>query len=121
MRKKIAFAASLALLAQSAGAWAADVGGRYNVTGTNFDGSAYTGTAEITVTSNSTCRIVWHIGASDWKGICMRVNGTLAAAYQYKNTIGLVHYDIKKDGVLDGVWTMADRDGAGTDVLTPQE
>ena len=121
MGKTLAFAASLALLAQSTGAWAADVGGRYTVAGTNFYGSIYKGTAEITVSSNSTCRIVWHIGASDWKGICMRVNDSLAAAYQYKNTIGLVHYDIKPDGVLDGIWTMADRDGAGTDVLTPQE
>ncbi len=120
MRKKLAFAASLALLAQSAGALAAEVGGRYSVTGTNFDGSTYTGTAEITVSSNTTCRIVWHISGSDWKGICMRANDTLAAAYKYKNTIGLVHYDIKPNGVLDGIWTMADQDGAGTDVLTPQ-
>ncbi|MGP0059375.1 MAG: hypothetical protein ACLPID_08835 [Beijerinckiaceae bacterium] len=119
--KKLAFAASLALLAQSAGAWAAEVGGQYSVSGTNFDGSAYRGTAEITVSSNSTCRIVWHISGAEWKGICMRANDTLEAAYQYKNTFGLVHYEIKPDGMLDGIWTMADRDGAGTEALTPQQ
>jgi hypothetical protein len=126
MRKQLVCAASLAFLAQVAGASfagasAAEVGGRYSVKGTNFDGSAYTGKAEIMVSSNSTCRIDWHIGGDEWKGICMRANDTLVAAYKYKTTFGLVYYEIKSDGVLDGIWTIADQDGTGKDVLTPQQ
>ncbi len=100
---------------------AAEVGGKYTVAGTNFDGSKYSGTAELTVSSNSTCHIVWHTGSSSGsKGICMRVNDVLVAGYTMKGgAVGLVAYKIKDNGVLDGIWTVADEDGAGTDVLTP--
>ncbi len=102
---------------------AAEVGGKYTVAGTNLDGSTYSGTAEVTVSSNSTCHVVWHTGSnSNSKGICMRVNDVLVAGYTMKGgAFGLVAYKIKDDGVLDGIWTIADQDGAGTDVLTPVE
>ena len=44
-------------------------GGQYDVRGTNPDGSKYKGTAEITVTSDSTCRIHWAIGNDESDGI----------------------------------------------------
>jgi hypothetical protein len=100
-------------------AWAADVGGHYTVAGTNLDGSSYSGTADITVSSNSTCHIVWHTGDTNSNGICMRVNDMLVAGYVLNGDVGLVAYTIKDDGTLDGVWTIADKDGAGKDVLTP--
>jgi hypothetical protein len=49
----------------------------------------------------------------------MRRSNVLSAAYSLNNVIGLVIYEIKPDGVLDGIWTIADQPGAGTDVLTP--
>jgi len=52
------------------GAMAQTVGGKYAVTGTNLDGSPYSGTATIARTSNSTCRIRWETGATS-DGICM--------------------------------------------------
>ena len=110
----------LAGLSLTSIAQAADVGGHYTVEGTNFDGSKYSGTADITVSSNTTCHIVWHTGSnSDSKGICMRVNDVLVAGYDMDGEVGLVAYQIKDDGTLDGVWTIANKDGAGTDVLTP--
>jgi hypothetical protein len=111
--------AALGLLSLGSLAQAANVGGHYKVHGTNFDGSAYSGTAEITVSSNTTCHILWHTGETESKGICMRVNDVLVAGYSLNGEVGLVAYVIKSDGVLDGIWTMADKDGAGTDVLTP--
>ena len=43
-----------------------------------------------------------------------------AAAYAFENgTIGLVVYELMRDGTLDGVWTIADTAGAGTETLTP--
>ncbi len=111
--------APLAALAFISAAHAADVGGHYTVEGTNLDRSAYSGTADITVSSNSTCRIVWHTGGTNSNGICMRDNDMLVAAYVLNGEVGLVAYKIKDDGTLDGIWTMADKNGAGTDVLTP--
>jgi hypothetical protein len=107
----------------SATAWAgADnfSGGQYDVRGTNPDGSKYKGTAEITITSNTTCRIVWRISGDESDGICMRNGIALAAAYSLKDKIGLVIYEIRGDDTLDGVWTIADEDGSGTELLIPQ-
>jgi len=112
----------IALLAVSvSGAAAAQsVSGVYSVEGRNFDGSRYRGTAEISVTSKNTCRIRWSVGSQS-EGICMRNGAVLAASYGQGSTAGLVIYNIRPDGRLEGLWTMADRDGVGTETLTPQD
>jgi hypothetical protein len=119
MKLVAACLAPLALMALVSSAEATEVGGHYRVAGTNLDGSKYEGTADITVSSNSTCHIVWHTGGTNSEGICMPVNDVLVAGYALNGAVGLVAYTIKDDGTLDGVWTVADKDGAGTDVLTP--
>jgi hypothetical protein len=111
-------AAAVLWLGLSSAAFAQDVGGRYEVRGTNLDGSPYSGTAVITRTSNSTCRIRWSTGSVS-EGICMLANNSFAAAYRMEGAFGLVVYELRRDGRLDGVWTIADRSGAGTEVLTP--
>lgn len=93
--------------------------GTYDVRGTNFDGSEYRGVAKITVTTQDTCRIVWDTG-SEAAGICMRNGGALAASYVMGSAVGLVIYRIRPDGILDGLWTVADTAGHGTEVLTPR-
>jgi hypothetical protein len=116
---KLATLAAAALVASVTTASAQELGGKYRVSGTNLNGSRYAGTAEIVFTSATTRRIVWVTGATTSKGICMRRSNVLSAAYSLNNVIGLVIYEIKPDGVLDGIWTIADQPGAGTDVLTP--
>jgi hypothetical protein len=112
--------AALAITALSTtGAIAQSVGGRYNAEGTNRDGSPYSGTATISRSSNTTCRIDWKTGSSSSSGFCMLSNGSLAAAYKLGNSVGLVLYELKSDGSLTGSWTVADQPGAGTEVLTP--
>ena len=76
-------------IATDAGAQGANVGGRYQVQGKNFNGSTYSGTAEITVTSNNTCRIVWVTGSTTSRGICMRNGNSFAASYVLGSKIGL--------------------------------
>lgn len=98
---------------------AQDVSGRYTVEGRNFDGSRYRGVAEIMVTTKNTCRIVWNTGSTS-EGICMRNGKTFAATYGSGNTTGLVIYEIRPDGRMEGLWTMADREGVGTESLIPQ-
>jgi hypothetical protein len=98
---------------------AQDVSGRYTVEGRNFDGSRYRGVAEIMVTTKNTCRIVWNTGSTS-EGICMRNGKTFAATYGSGSTTGLVIYEIRPDGRMEGLWTMADREGVGTETLIPQ-
>jgi hypothetical protein len=98
---------------------AQNVGGRYQVIGKNFNGSPYSGTAEITVTSKNTCRIVWVTGSTTSSGICMRNANAFSAGYVLNGKVGLVIYELKGDGTLDGLWTIADQTGVGAERLVP--
>jgi hypothetical protein len=103
----------------TAAAAAQSVGGNYSAHGTNFDGSPYEGTALITRSSNTTCRIRWETGSTS-EGFCMLASKSLAAAYKMDDgAVGLVLYELQADGSLKGVWTIADKSGAGTETLTP--
>jgi hypothetical protein len=97
---------------------AQDVSGSYQVQGTNFDGSPYSGTAEITATSESTCRIEWDTGSIS-SGICMVNQNAFAAGYVLGDVVGLVIYEIMPDGSMHGTWTIADSPGVGTETLIP--
>lgn len=112
--------AGLAAILGTAGAAAAEVGGAYTVKGTNFDGSPYSGEAAITVTSNTTCEISWVTDGTTSKGFCMLKNDAFAAGYVLGESVGLIIYNVGADGTLDGIWTIAGKDGAGTEVLTPK-
>ena len=111
--------AGAGLLALAPPAAAQNVGGRYEVQGTNFDGTPYRGVAEITVTSRNTCRIVWQTGNTSSRGICMRNNNAFTAAYSMKGKVGLVIYQVMNDGSLQGLWTIADTNGVGRETLVP--
>jgi hypothetical protein len=97
------------------------IGGRYSVAGTNLDGSAYTGRAEIQLTSDTTCRIRWFTGGSSSQdGICMRSGQVFTAAYVFQNgRPGLVIYRQNDDGSLVGSWTISGSSGVGREVLSP--
>ena len=115
---RILIGAAIALAAVSSAASAQSVGGRYTARGTNLDGSPYSGAAIITRSSNTTCRIQWQTGSTS-EGFCMLAGRSFAAAYQLEGAVGLIVYELHDDGSLVGVWTIADRSGAGTEVLTP--
>jgi hypothetical protein len=114
----VALAGAVAML-WSAAATAQTIGGNYTVNGTNFDGSAYSGTAIIKPSSDSTCRIDWSTGSTTSSGFCMLANKAFAAAYKLNDSVGLVVYELQPDGSLKGYWTIADKPGAGTEALTP--
>jgi hypothetical protein len=94
--------------------------GTYTVEGTNLDGSAYSGTATIELTSETTCSIEWHTGSTTSNGICMLYDNAFAAGYVLGDAVGLVVYEVKGDGSLEGAWTISGKDGSGTETLTPQ-
>lgn len=101
-------------------ATAQSVAGTYDVIGTNFDGSVYEGLAQIVVTSDTTCEIVWETAGETSSGICMRNENALAAGYVLGDAIGLIIYQIMDDGSLEGLWTLAGERGHGTELLMPR-
>jgi hypothetical protein len=108
------------ILALAAGAAAAQpVVGACTVEGTNLDGSACTGRAEITALSEVTCRIVWITGDTATEGLCMRDGPVVAAGYRLGEAVGLAIYRLQPDGRLVGTWTVAGEAGVGTETLFP--
>jgi hypothetical protein len=117
---KLLVSALLAVLTAGTAAYAQEnIGGRYRVEGANSNGARYGGTVEITVTSRNTCRIVWRTGSTTSRGICMRNQNAFTASYTLQGQIGLVIYEIKNDGSMVGLWTVADQEGVGTETLIP--
>jgi len=112
----IAFLAALALPAASSEFRA----GTYTVEGTNLNGSPYSGTAEVTLLSDTTCQIVWKTGGTESWGHCMKVGDYVSAGYIMGEAIGVIMYLVNEDGSLDGYWTISGQDGSGTEKLTPQ-
>jgi hypothetical protein len=121
MKIAVGVVSACTLLAGVTFASAQDLPGKYEVEGKNLDGSAYSGTAEIVATSEVTCRIAWQTGSTTSQGICMRNGNSFAAGYVLGESVGLVVYEMKPDGSLVGVWTIADQDGVGEETLTPIE
>jgi hypothetical protein len=117
--KRLALAATV-LLASVVGAQAQNIGGNYAVAGTNLDGSPYSGTAEVRLTSETTCEIYWTTGGSTSSGICMRNGPAFSAGYELNGKVGLVIYQVFEDGHMEGLWTIAGANGIGTENLTPQ-
>ena len=67
----------------------------------------------------TTCVIHWSTGGTESEGICSRNDNAFAAAYVLGDAMGLVVYKVMADGSLDGLWTIAGKEGIGTEVLTP--
>lgn len=90
----------------------------YKATGTNPDGSSYTGTVQIKIISDTTFAITWTIGGSVYKGFGMRLNDNLSATYTIDGEPGLVMYKVDGNG-LNGLWAIRGHDGNGTERLVP--
>jgi hypothetical protein len=91
---------------------------KYQATGTNPNGSKYSGTVDIRVISNSTFSVKWTIAGATYEGFGMRMNDALAATYTIDGEPGLVIYKVEgKD--LDGLWAIRGHNGDGSEHLTP--
>ena len=113
------FGFAMAMIVAAGSAAAQSVGGEYAVSGTNFNGSHYSGTAQITA-SGSGCRITWQTGSTSSSGICMLANKAFAASYLLQGQQGLVVYELQSNGSLKGWWTIAGQTGVGTENLYPR-
>jgi hypothetical protein len=93
----------------------------YDCSGTNPDGSKYTGTATVKVISEATFTVRWKIGDATYQGFGMRNGDTLAATYTLDGEPGLIIYKVGDDGTLKGVWVVRGKDDVGTERLTPSD
>jgi hypothetical protein len=113
------------LLALAMPTWAAaetlKLASTYDETGTNPNGSKYTGTATVEIISDTTFKIRWKIGSATYSGFGMRMNDTLAATYTVDGEPGLIVYKVGDDGTLEGLWAIRGQNGNGTDRLVPRK
>jgi hypothetical protein len=93
----------------------------YEVSGTNADGSKYSGTAHVKVISGASFTIHWEVGSSTYDGFGMRNGDALAATYEINGTPGLVIYKVDEEGKWHGIWVVRGKDSGGTENLTPAD
>jgi hypothetical protein len=108
----------LLIWASSAAADTLKLAHHYNANGAGPDGSKYSGTVTIDITSDTTFSIRWDIGGTIYNGFGMRRGTMLSAAFYNDKSSGLVMYEVQGDG-LDGNWTFKGESGTGTEHLTP--
>ena len=96
-----------------------NIAGKYNVAGTNPNGSAYKGTLEV-IPHGDVYQFRWSAGnQSDGVGV---VNGDVVAVAFASGAngkgCGVVDYNINGDGSLDGRWGYWGTDESGTETAT---
>ena len=98
---------------------AANIAGKYSVTGTNPNGTIYKGTLDV-IQQGDVFQFRWNAGAQyDGVGI---VNGDVAAVSftsgENGEGCGVVDYAIQSDGTLDGKWGYWGVNESGTERAT---
>jgi hypothetical protein len=94
---------------------AANVAGRYNVTGRNQNGTPYRGTLTITA-RGPVFNLAWQTG-QNYEGTGIAQPGSLAVGWGGA-TCTVASYRILPDGTLEGQWTTVGQEGLGTERAT---
>ncbi|WP_406857268.1 hypothetical protein ABEG18_06460 [Alsobacter sp. KACC 23698] len=99
---------------------AADLAGAYSVEGQNAgDQRLYRG--ELTITPiGQVYRVVWRIGNGENVGTGIVQNDMLAVVYVQQGKAGIALYEVRRDGVLSGTWTIHGTQNVGSETLTPK-
>lgn len=99
---------------------APDIGGKYDITGTNPDGGAYKGTLQV-ITRGDVYQFRWTSGSAQYDGVGVQNGKVVAVAYTTGTNgegCGVVDYDIRGDGALEGKWGYWGKNEAGTESAT---
>ena len=120
MRKTVLGAALAAGLALGASPATAQRSGLYDVTGTNPDGSPYTGVLQLADAGLYAWQVAWNIEGNRFSGYGMANGPTFAVGFTLQNRPGLGIYTIGGDGVMTGQWTLVGSSAIGTETLTPR-
>lgn len=90
------------VVAVCSAAAAEDLGGRYLVTGKLANGRSYSVSAEIVMTSETTCEIKWYDGS---KGVGMLDGKTLSIGSAVNGNPQVGVYHVNPDGSIEGMFT----------------
>lgn len=115
--RRLVLALALILLATPA---FAQRDGLYDVTGTNLDGTPYTGVAQIRAVGLNSFTIVWRVGPNLVEGAGMASGRTIAVTYGAAQRPGLGIYTLNADGSMDGEWTILGAPAIGRERLVPR-
>lgn len=118
MIRRLALAAGF-LLALAAPALA-QRDGLYDVTGSNLDGTAYTGQAQIQAAGLASFIIRWRIGNQVVEGFGFASGRTIAVAYGLAQRPGIGIYTLNPDGSMDGEWTVIGAPAIARERLVPR-
>jgi hypothetical protein len=111
---------ALPLLAGLASPAAAQQAGLYDVTGTNLDGTSYTGVAQIQQVGLSSFTILWRIGNQAVEGVGFASGRTIAVAYGLSRRPGIGIYTLSPDGSMEGEWTIIGAPANARERLVPR-
>lgn len=114
-------ALALPILAAMASPAAAQRAGLYDVTGTNLDGTPYTGQAQIRAAGLSSFVIAWRISGQVVEGVGFASGRTIAVAYGLSQRPGLGIYTLNPDGSMDGEWTIVGAPANARERLVPRD
>lgn len=98
---------------------APDIAGKYNIVGTNPDGGSYKGTLEV-IARGDVYQFRWNAG-TQYDGVGVQNGKIVAVAYTTGTNgkgCGVVDYDIRGDGALEGKWGYWGTNEAGTENAT---
>ena len=93
-----------------------NLGGRYNVFGTNPDGGEYTGSLEV-MARGGVYQFRWNAG-TQYDGVGVRNGRIVAVAFANGSNgsgCGVVDYTVLNDGTLDGKWGYWGTSAGGTE------
>jgi hypothetical protein len=113
-------ALAVALLTCAALPAAAQAPGVYDVSGTNLDGTPYTGVAQIRPAGLTSFVIAWRIGNQVVEGVGFASGRTIAVAYGLAQQPGIGIYTLNPDGSLDGEWTVIGAPANARERLVPR-
>jgi len=93
-----------------------NIAGKYSITGSNPNGGNYKGTLEV-IAHGDVYQFRWNAG-TQYDGVGVQNGNIVAVAYTTGSNgqgCGVVDYDIKDDGALDGKWGYWGTNEAGTE------
>jgi hypothetical protein len=90
--------------------------GAWSVEGAQPTGSTYTGDAAISK-SGDAFHIIWSIGGQSYSGVGVRRGDIVSVGWSDGEDHGVVDFDAKGDGTLNGTWFDAKGDKPGREVL----
>jgi hypothetical protein len=111
---------ALPLLAGLAAPAAGQQSGLYDVSGTNLDGTSYTGVAQIQQVGLASFTILWRIGNQSVEGVGFASGRTIAVAYGLSRRPGIGIYTLSADGSMEGEWTIIGAPANARERLVPR-